>query len=166
MTTKYSPQSIIFRDNCLEGEAARPRSPAPGPACSMWCPQRTSQVRLSTGTRGWDSKWGLGESEEKYYIKKITGIIGTNQPQRILVERKELQAWTHKMAKIGLTKDLWNIKVNQSEEPIKQEWLMVVGFCLISNYWKILERVSRSQQTWMQLNTHHLMHENVIFCHT
>ena len=29
----------------------------------------------------------------------------------------------------------------------------------------ILGQTDRSQQTWMQLNTHHLMHENVIFCH-
>ena len=38
-----------------------------------------------------------------------------------------------------LNQRLSNIAVNQSEE--------------------------NNQQTWMQLNTHHLMHENVIFCH-
>ena len=141
MTTKYLPQSIIFRDNCLEGEAARLRSPAPGPACSMWCPQRTSQVRPSTGTRGWDSKCGVGGSEQNYHIKNHRHYW-----QKIEKNLKlELS-----LQNIGLTKDLWNIEVNQSEKPNKQEWLTVIGSCLlecdqISSHWETHERLLRQE---------------------
>ena len=157
MTTKYLPQSIIFRDNCLEGEAARLRSPAPGPACSMWCPQRTSQVRPSTGTRGWDSKCGVGESDQHYHIKnhrhywqKIEwrsllpawmwpNFIPLRNPWETL-ETDKRRIWTH-------------------FETYKQN---IFG----TDRYITSVQSGRSQQTWMQLNTHHLMHENVILCHT